>query len=231
MLTPKKKIKISQKDLKKDELIDVVEKASLWYYENQRNVLIAGVSIALVAVGLFLFSNWNKSKNEKASAELGKVYSLYDNQQFKEAIEGIPAQNIPGLKAIVDNNGGTDAGEIAQLYLANCYYNVGNIDEAYKSYDDCSVSAPQLKAAVESGLAACDESRKKYGDAGEHYRKAASFDPTNTISAEYLQSAAKNFGLAGQKETAVELLKRIKKEFPQSMQARDADKYLAEFSS
>ncbi|MBS4027997.1 MAG: tetratricopeptide repeat protein, partial [Ignavibacteriales bacterium] len=149
MLKPKKKIKLSSKELKKDELLTFVEQVSAWYYENQRNVTTVAIAVVIVvAATVFYFYNAN-SENERASGELGKVYSLYDQQQFEQAIEGVAERNIPGLKTIADKYSGTDAGEIAELYLANAYFALGKFDEAHKHYDDCSVSDSRLQAAVQ----------------------------------------------------------------------------------
>jgi TolA-binding protein len=227
MLTPKKKIKVSAKDLKKDELLTFVEKASEWYYANQRNAIVAVVAILAIVGALWSYSYHVRSNNERASAELGKVYSLYDNGQYKEAIEGIPQDTILGLKSLVENYDGTDAGEIAELYLANAYSMTNDYENALKHFESCSVSDARLKAAVIAGIASCNEIKKNYREAAEHYRKAASLSGISVATPEYLFNAANNFALCGEKETARELYNRLKKEFPQSQQARDIDRFLA----
>ncbi|MBM4166604.1 MAG: tetratricopeptide repeat protein [Ignavibacteria bacterium] len=230
MLTPKKKIKVSSKELKKDELLTFVERASAWYYAYQKNVTTAVIAVLTIVGALWYYSYHVRSNNERASAELGKVYSLYDNGQFKEAIEGNPDNKIPGLKSLVENYDGTDAGEIAELYLANAYSMTNDYENALKHFERCNVSDARLKAAVLAGIASCKELQKNYREAAEHYRKAAALSGVSVATPEYIFYAANNFALCGEKETARELYKRLKKEFPQSQQARDIDRFLEAIS-
>ena len=232
MLQKKKKIKLNQKELKQDELLNFVEKTTVWYYANQKKVLIVAAIIIILSGGMYWYTYSSRTKNETASAELGKIYSLYDNQQYQQAIDGNPAAKIPvpGLKTIADSYSGTNAGEIARLLLANSYYALGKINEAMHEYDNCSLADPRLKAAVLAGIASCYEVEKKYADAAAQYQKAASFGESVPATPEYMFNAARCFGLSGQSETAIELLNRLKSEFPLSQYARDIDRYLVEFA-
>ena len=116
------------------------------------------------------------------------------------------------------------------LLLANCYYALGKIEEAAKSYEHCGVSDSRLKAAAFAGLASCEEIKNDYKSAAEHFQKAASASGTQKITSEYLLKSANDFGRSGDKSTALELYKRLKKEFPQSQEARDVERYIAEYA-
>ncbi len=76
-----------------------------------------------------------------------------------------------------------------------------------------------------------DEAKQDYEHAGKYFEKAASQNMTQVSAPDNLQRAAVNYAAAGQKDKAVELLKTLKKEFPASAQAREADRFLAEFAS
>ncbi|MEK7263204.1 MAG: tetratricopeptide repeat protein [Bacteroidota bacterium] len=230
MLKAKKKIKLNQKELKQDELLNFVEKTTVWYYANQQKVLIVAAIIIVITGGMYWYTYSSRTKNESASSELGKIYAMYDNQQYQQAIDGNPEAKIPGLKTIADMYSGTNAGEVARLLLANSYYALGKTDDAMKEYENCSLADSRLKAAVYAGVAACYESKKNYADAATQYQKAASFGESVPGTAEYMFNAARCFSLSGQSESAIELLKRIKSEFPLSQYARDIDRYLVEFA-
>jgi len=136
-----------------------------------------------------------------------------------------------GLKAIVDNYGNTESGEIARIYLANAYYNLGRYDESLQQYESFSSSNKLLAASAQSGIASCYEAKGEYAKAASSYEKAAGMvsNPINTP--EYLTAAARCYGKSGDKEKAIALLKRLKLEYPTSQQARDVDRYISEFSA
>ncbi|MBI5216419.1 MAG: tetratricopeptide repeat protein [Ignavibacteriae bacterium] len=232
MLTPKKKI--TKKELKEDALVTSYSKFLMWYEENKKLVSYVTTGVIVLAVLIIIFVNNRNANNEKAATELGKVFSYYDAgasdvNQYNLAINGIPEKNVMGLKAIVENYGGSPSGELAGFYLANAYYATGNIDEAMKMFDDFSSSDPLLSASAIAGVAACYEAKGNFEEAASNFEKAAGFQSVNTP--EYLQSAARNYSAKGEKEKALNLCKRIKKEFPQSTQARDIDRLIAEYSS
>jgi TolA-binding protein len=87
-----------------------------------------------------------------------------------------------------------------------------------------------LAASRSAGLAQCYEAKKDYKDAAENFEKAASKDAKDVFAPEYLSNAARNYGLAGDKERAIELYKRLKKNYPTSPSARDVDRFIAQMS-
>lgn len=233
MLTPKKKI--SKKEIKEDALLTAYAQTTTFYYENKKMIGYAMTGLVVLIIGLFIFMNNRKANNEKAALEFAKVFSIYDaglmdKAQYTAAINGKPEQGVIGLKAIVENYGSTESGETARLYLANSYYYLGQYDEALKHFDDYSGGEPMLRASAVAGMAACHEAKKDFSEAGQQFEKAAGILTTNANAPEYLNSAARCFGIAGEKEKAVTLLKQLKKEYPASSSARDADRYISQFS-
>jgi tetratricopeptide (TPR) repeat protein len=130
----------------------------------------------------------------------------------------------------VDNYGGTTSGELARFYLANAYYMTGQVDAALEEYDDFSGGDKILEASAYAGIGSCYESKKEYDKAASYFEKAAGVSAAGAETPNYLNSAARCYGTAGEKEKAIALLKRLKKEFPASSYARDADRYIGQFS-
>jgi TolA-binding protein len=73
--------------------------------------------------------------------------------------------------------------------------------------------------------------KKEYAKAAAQFEKAASLLASGPNAPEYLNSAARCYGMAGEKEKAVALLKQIKKDFPKSPYALDADRFISQFSA
>ncbi len=234
MLKPKKKL--TKRELKQDPILTSIGQAKTFYELNKKYISYATVALAVAILALFAYLNNRRQNDEKAATELGRVYKIYDagvndKAQYTIAINGVRERGIMGLKEIVDNYGSTSSGEMARLYLANAYYNLGQYDEAMKNYDKFSSSDNLLNASATAGIAGCYEARNDMADAARRYEEAASISGASaSVTAEYVNDAARDYGLAGQKEKAVELFKRLKKEFPTSTYARDADRYITQFS-
>ena len=185
---------------------------------------------------VFIYLNNKRTNDEKAATEIGKVLNIYDagatdSRQYPIAINGLPERGVMGLKAIVENYGGTGSGELARFYLANAYFNLHQYDEALRHFESFSGDGDLLRASAEAGAAACYEVKGSYSRAAEKYEKAANRISNAAQTPDYLNAAARCFGSSGEKEKAIALLKRLKKEFPTSTAARDADRYIALFSA
>ena len=186
----------------------------------------------LLGVVLWFYSNNMRANDDRATSELAKVYTFYDNGQYQIAINGIPEKNITGLQTIVDNYGSTKSGNLAKFYLANAYYNSQNYDKALQYFSDFGGSSNALiENSAIAGIGACYEAEGNFKKAAESYEKAALKNTDDPNAADNLVNAARNFGKSGDKERAVELLKKVKKDYPTSTAARDVDRYIAEVSA
>lgn len=228
MLQAKKKI--SKREMKQDALISSYVKATTFYEQHKKNIMIGVGAVIVLIIALVVIADRRAENNARAMTELGKVFPVYDANQFQLAIDGAPERNIPGIKSIVEDYGSTPSGELARFYLANAHYHLGNYDEALKAFDDFSPPTDLLAVSRLAGMAACFEAKGKYGEAASNFERAASRYAKDVNVAENLFHAARNYGLAGNKDRALELYKRIKKDFPKSTYARDIDRYIAQLS-
>jgi len=228
MLKPKKKI--SKREMKEDALVTTYVKATTFYEAHKKNISMGLVAVLVIVAGTFFYVKNRNADNERAMTDLGRVYQMYDNGQYQIAIDGVPERNIPGLKTIVENYGGTEGGNMARFYLANAYFLTGKYDEAFEAFEDFSTSNQVLDVSRLSGIAACYEAKREYKGAAEYFEKAASKYGKDTYAPDNLNHAAANYALAGEKEKALDLYKKLKKSYPTSSAARDADRYIAQLS-
>lgn len=225
MLTKKKKI--TRKEIKEDKLVTTYYKAIGFFNENKSKIyLYAGILVGVVAI-VFFYLNYKHSNNLKASAELGRIMDLYENGAYQEAIDGRAAGNVKGLKAIVDEYGSTETGEIAKIYLANSYNMLGKTEEALKYYEDYDGDNKLFKASALAGEAGYYASKDEYIKAANTFKEAAYTDPTNPMNAEYLLKAGINFLSADDKDNAKEMFDAVKEEYKTSTAAREVEKYMA----
>ena len=229
MLKPKKKI--SKKEIKEDRLVTSYFEATSWYSDNKKIVNGVLTGIVVLAIVIVAYVNNVSSNNQKATTELGKVLQYYDQGKFDVAINGNLQDNIRGLQSIVDDYGSTKAGELAGFYLANSFFAQNDYDKALKYYLSVNVNDDMITASSLSGAAGCYEAKGDFAKAASTFEKAAFKSSKDVNAPENMVHAAKNYILAGNKDKAVELLKKVKKEFPTSAVARDIDRWIAEASA
>jgi TolA-binding protein len=222
MLTPKKKI--TKKEMKEDALVSSYVKATTFYYENKQMILMGVTAVVVIIAGILLYGKYRTDNNNNAALNLGDIYPLYDAGEYQHAIDGIPERNIKGLKAIVEEFGNSDAGEVARFYLANAYYQLGRFDDALDQFKRYSPASQVLEISRLSGLAACYEAKGNYKEAASDYEKAANKDLKAVSAAENLFCAARNYAKSGDTTTALAMYKKVKSEYSTSSFGREADR-------
>jgi len=222
-----KKKKLSKKEIKEDKLINFYKSAVVFFEKYKNKIFIyAGVLVAVAAI-VYFYVNQKSESNEKAGLELSRIMPLYDQGAYLEAIEGKQGTNIIGLKRIVEEFGGSENGETAKIYLANCYAFLGNYDEANKYYNDYSGSIDYFEAASLAGQAGYYADQEDFEKAANLFLQASKMSEINSQNPDYLLNAGIYYLKAGEKEEAKILFNRIKEDYSTSLAYREVDKYLA----
>ncbi len=222
-----KKKKLSKKEIKEDKLINFYKSAVVFFEKYKNKIFIyAGVLVAVAAI-VYFYVNQKSESNEKAGLELSRIMPLYDQGAYLEAIEGKQGTNIIGLKRIVEEYGGSENGETAKIYLANCYAFLGNYDEANKYYNDYSGSIDYFEAASLAGQAGYYAVQEDFEKAANLFLQASKMSEINSQNPDYLLNAGIYYLKAGEKEEAKILFNRIKEDYSTSLAYREVDKYLA----
>jgi tetratricopeptide (TPR) repeat protein len=226
MLTKKKKL--SKKEIKEDKLVSFYYKAYGFITENQSRVFTyAGIAAAIIVLAVF-YINHKSQQNKEAGIQLAQIIQEYDNGAYLQAIEGQAGTKVLGLKKIIEEYGGTENGETAKIYIANCYNFLGKPDEAFKYYDDYSGSIGIYKATALAGQGGYYAYKKNYEKAAELYEKAANLSKEDVLNPDYLLNAGENYIVAGKNKEAKEVLDKIKKDYVNSTAFREVDKYLVQ---
>ncbi|MFH0733451.1 MAG: hypothetical protein V1773_02640 [bacterium] len=220
-----KKKKITKKQLKEDTLVTFYYKAVKYFDNNMKPILIVAGSVAVLAILVYLYMVKTNSDNDKASIELARVVSLYEAGSYQEAVDGKKGTNIVGFKQIVDSYGSTEYGEIAKVYLANSYFYLGKVEQAYEFYNDYSGDNDLYKAAAKAGIAGYYEFKKEYEKAAGSFKDAAFVSKENPSNAQYLLGATINYLKVNKKAEAKELIETIKEEYKTSDVMREIERY------
>ncbi len=165
-----------------------------------------------------LISNPNTAKSLVQNARLQQAKSLYLSKKTKDALKA--------FEAIISEFPGSDAHQEAQLWMADHYFEVNELDKAislYQTFLDTFPGSPHIDA-VHYDIGQAYQAQKKFEKALEHYRR---IQPENKdIYAKTQIAIAEIFSSDFQQEKAIETYQQIAQTLPDY--SRDALIQIAE---
>ncbi|MES2881606.1 MAG: tetratricopeptide repeat protein [Bacteroidota bacterium] len=207
----------------------VVDRAKDFWGQYSKPIIVGGAILLLVVGGWFGYKNFiQEPKEQKAAEAIFKAEEYYRQDSLKLALSG--DGQYAGFEKIISQYGGTKAGNMAKFYAGSIYLQQGNFTKAISNLEDFDTDALQIKARAYKLLADAYADAGKNNDAFEHYKKAATtFEDDATATSEYLFMAAYFADrVLNKKDEAVTLYKDLKKKYPQSQFAGEADRFLAQ---
>ena len=190
-------------------------------------ISIAVVAIIVVVAGIICFNNFYLTPRQaEASTALAKGQDLFMNQDYEKALKGDGAGYIGFLK-VIDQYGGTDAANLANLYAGLCYANLSKWQEAQKYLDNYSAGDDAMVSpAAEAALGHAYANLNQVDKAIDCLKKAAKMADSKMESG-HNNSLAPQFLLSQNKKAdALAIYKSIKENYVNSPIAAQIDKYI-----
>jgi predicted negative regulator of RcsB-dependent stress response len=173
-----------------------------WMEFHARQIALALVVLVAVGIGAWLYMHMRQVRSETASAQLSTA------EQALGAGNAALAQS--DLEKLIKRYPNTRAGQEAVLLLAQVLYQKGSYTEGIAKLNELAGSDDRVLASgAESLLGAGYEELKKFAEAAEHYRSAASKTPYGTYRDDYLASAARAYTEAGKTDEARKIWEQL----------------------
>jgi TolA-binding protein len=223
-LNPTRKVSRRQ-ELREDRVVTLSARA-IDFYGNNRN-LVFGVAAGIVVVALLVVGlAWNSARrNQQALERMATAVQRYEAGDYQVALDG--DISFMGLIEIADEYGGTASGNLAKFYAADALFRVGDLERSLEFFRDYDKDADYLGASAFEGEAAIYEIQEDYSRAGDLYMRAANVFESEITAPDYLIKAGRAYEEAGDSSDARAAYEQLKKDYPDSQAARDADFYLA----
>jgi tetratricopeptide (TPR) repeat protein len=204
------------------------------FYEQYQKYILYGVG----ALALLLLLWWAykvafvEPKQKQAEEAMWQAQLQFERDSFQSALEN-PGGGYEGFLAIIDNYGGTPAGNSAKYYAGVCYLQMGNFDKAIEYLESFDAEGDLLPIMKYGILGDCYSEKSDFEKALSMYEEAADAGSNDLLAARYLKKAGLLYEKQGKKEAAKKAYERIKKEFPNqsSPDWRDIDKYIERVSA
>ena len=181
-------------------LEDSLSKTEVLLEENKDVISKVLIGIAIVIAGYFGYNNMFAEPAEQAALEeIWPAQKMFEQQLFDSA--------STEFEYILENHGGTKAGNLAGLYLGISQLQSGKFDEALNSLEEFDAEG-KLSPGLKVGLIGdCHSELGDVDKAVENYKKAASMLDSKGVSPYYLKKAGILLEQNGKSADAVEVYK------------------------
>ncbi|WP_346747786.1 tetratricopeptide repeat protein [Prevotella jejuni] len=213
---------------------DALIQSEVAFLKYKKPIIIAVIAIVVVVAGFFLYKNFvSEPREDEASTELAKSQTLFNGQQYDQA--------LAGFQKIQSDYSGTDAGNLANLYVALCYAHQAkpNWAKALENAEKFSTSDDEMiSPASQMALGDIYANNNQNDKAVECFKKAAKMadsEAADNVNLSIAPLALRKAGVLleseGKKAEALEIYKNIKKTYVNSPIYQDIDKYIERASN
>jgi tetratricopeptide (TPR) repeat protein len=205
-----------------EAVVEAVSKTEKFFQDNGK--LISIICAAFVVACALVFCWFKFAYQPKVNEAQGQMAAAEQNFRagdFELALNG--DGNALGFVQIIDEYG-KKAGKAVYFYAGVCELQLGEWEQAikylesYKGKD--TILAARATACIGDAYVGLEDYKKALG----YFEKAAQAD--NMYAAGYLLKAGAVAEALGENEKALSFYKKIKDQYPQSVEAYDVDKYI-----
>ncbi|MCH8546872.1 MAG: hypothetical protein LAT54_09065 [Cryomorphaceae bacterium] len=220
---------------KQDEelLVDLdtkISSAEAWVEKN-KNYLVGFIAALILGVAGYLsFTKLYIAPREKeAQYELYLAQELFEDENFLQAIEG--DGNALGFLAIAEEYRWTKAANLARYYTGVSYLNLADYKNTIKHLDKFSTKDDILGVIKYGAIADAFLELNQPKEALDYYSKASKQSSNALVTPIYLERAGHTAILLENHNKAKGFFERLKNDFPESNEARNAEKMVAKLSA
>lgn len=200
----------------------------LAFFETYKRHLAIGTGLLLASIligwGYKTFIMVPKQNN--AQIQMIRAQQYFEMDSFNLALNG--DGSFPGFKTIVDQYGGTPAGNGAKIYAGISALQLGQYQTAIDYLNDFKSSDELLNARKFGCMADAYAELGKMDEATSNYQKAVDAAPDNEITAPvYYFRLAKALEATNKKDDAVKVYETLNLKFPETYEGNTAQKEMA----
>ena len=199
------KRRVKKRRIKEDHLVTMTVKASRLIQEYFTQVIV-GVLILVVAVAAIVFTSHTR-RNSARNSE--KEFSIAMSQYNARDVEGAAI----AFEQIADEYGGYRAGKLSNYFLGKSLLAQKRYEEALAAFDEYTRKAGKdatFRYAAEIGKAMCHEGLHNFTAAAEVLEQLSqTLDPEDPRRLDALFLAGTDYGKAGSREKAIEMLRVV----------------------
>ena len=209
-----------------ETLDSTASKTEEWVVKYQNVILVSIGLVAMIVLSYLGYQNFIiLPKSQEATSELNQAqyyFELAVNAQssdslYRRALNG--GEGKYGFLDIIENYGGTDAAQLATYSAGMSFLNLKDYKNAISYLDKFNGNDIMLSSLSKGAIGDAFAQLGQYREAYDYYITASSLNNNLYSTPKYLYKAAIIGSELGELSDALELLKRIKKDYPKSNEA------------
>jgi tetratricopeptide (TPR) repeat protein len=210
-------------------IVDARDNVHDFFEKNQNLIYIIVGGLAIIVGGYLAYTNlYQKPRQAEAVEQMFQAEFMFQRDSFALALEN-PGGGYGGFTSIIEDYGGTKAANTAKYYAGICYLNLGRYDDAI-TYLEKFKPAGDITPIMKYGtLGDCYSELQNFDKALSMYQKAGTTKENEFLTPYYLKKLALLHDHQGNGAESLKIFKKLKAEYPNSLQASDVDKYIAKF--
>ncbi len=215
-----KKVKMKKSEIKKDKFVDTTFQIIDDMKDNWRKYFIILSVLVLIVIGIGYFSNNMKNKSREAALVMSQANETMFSGNYEAAIDL--------YSEIKTTYYGTGTAKKADYYIGYAYLNLGNNDEAIKSYNTFLKSRldnDMLVAGTYIGLGYAYEAKQMPDSALYYYTEMTRLFPKSYYMPEALMNIARVYEVQMDINNAAKTYDKVIYEYAQSGFAAQAKQY------
>ncbi|MES2702371.1 MAG: tetratricopeptide repeat protein [Bacteroidota bacterium] len=205
---------------------DPLDNVQVIYEKNKKMITTAAAVIIGAVVLYFGYTKLYKGPaEEKAAAALAYPQLYFSVDSLNLALNG-DGKNLGFIK-VASKHSGTAAANLSKYYMGICYLKMDDYKNAIKNLEDFDGKGTMVAYQAWGSLGDAYMASGNTAKAIEYFKKAADDKDNGLTTPAYLYKLGLAYATTGKPNEAKDAFKRIRDEYPRSMQARDIDKELA----
>lgn len=208
-----------------EHLEDALTSSEQFIEKNQKMIVNVIVALMIIIGVYFGYQKFiSEPKAVEASNQIFGAQNYFAKDSFNLALNG--DGNILGFIEIADKYSSTPSGNLANYYAGLSYLYTGEYENAIKylkkfSSDDLLMNNMAIANIGDAYMQLGD-----YKKASEHYTKAAATKTNEFSTPIFLMKSGMAAEKAGDFKSALNSYEQIEREYPNSPEARDIEKYI-----
>ena len=206
-----------------EAVVEAVSKTEKFFNENGKLLSAICVAVIVVCAAVFCWFKFvHEPKVQEAQGQMALAEQTFRAGDYEVALNG--DGNVLGFAQIIDEYG-AKAGKAVYFYAGVCELQNGNWEQAIKYLESYKGKDEILAARATACIGDAYVGLENYSKALACFEKAAN-TVDNMFAAGYLLKAGAVAEKLGDEAKALAYYKKIKDQYPQSMEGYDIDKYI-----
>jgi len=222
-----------KKTAQHDNLQDIesaLTKTEQFIEDHQQKIIYGIGAIILIVVVYLAFTRFYlRPRDNEAKSQMYMAEQYFEKDSFNLALNG--DGNYLGFLDIMDDYSMTKAGKLARYYAGISYLKMGQFDDAIDNLKSFKTKDILLGPVALGALGDAYLEKGQDSKALSLYEEAADFSENELTTPIFLMKAGKLAESLGNSKKALGYYQQVKEKFPETLEGRQVDKYIARVSA